>query len=94
MPHYMEQMIVEYDYYSDKIHPRCLAEFQSRVKHLYKDYRVTVICQVKEHTVNKHTKLQVWLLHPEMQEWLNDAELKDVILDNLKEKFEFCVINY
>lgn len=90
----MDQMVTEYDYYSDRIHPRCLAEFQSRVKHIYKEHHVTVICQIREHTVNRKTKLQLWLLQTNQQDWLNDPELKEMITDSLIANFEFCAVNY
>ena len=90
----MENLLAEYDYYTDKIHPQCIATFQSRVKNMYKEEKVTVVCQIRPQTINKKTKLQLWLLHPDQQEWLKDTELKDKILGRLVDNFRFCVENY
>ncbi len=90
----MENLLAEYDYYTDKVHPQCIATFQSRVKHMYKEEKVTVVCQIRPHTVNKKTKLQLWLLQTDQQDWLKNDELKDKILGRLVDNFRFCVETY
>ena len=90
----MENLLAEYDYYTDKIHPQCIAAFQSRVKNMHKEEKVTVVCQIRPHTVNKKTRLQLWLLNTDQQDWLNNTDLKDKILGRLVDNFRFCVENY
>lgn len=90
----MDHLLVEYDYYSERINPQCNAAFQARVKNLYKEYRIHIICQIRVRVDNKKIKAQLWILDTASQPWFQDMEMREIISQRLVDKFKFSVDNY